>query len=232
MFTRHFLKTIHPLTHILLALEISALLLLASPFHGTYLVLMMFAIAALLKKRSDTDIMKPCMRVLGVAVVFLFLIHGLSYRELALNDNFFDIALPSFVRIAVPVSAALYLSKMIRAEEIFALCIDLRLPQSLVLILFRTIWLVPRLMERMDEVVTAQKLRGVRISTPYQRLKAILPTLSAIFSSMVEETSENALVLTVRGFLSKGPKSHISVLQFGMLDVLILLSSTILMVLI
>ena len=127
-------------------------------------------------------------------------------------------ALDHFRRIAAPVTAVMYLSKVVRTEEMFALLIDLRMPPVLILIIFRTLWLVPRFMSRIDAVVTAQRLRGMRIEGVSARIKALLPTLGPVFSSMLEEISENALVMTTRGFMQPGRKTHFMRLSFGFLD--------------
>ena len=97
--------------------------------------------------------------------------------------------------------------------------IDYRVPPSVILILFRTIWLVPRLTERMDEVVTAQKLRGMRAETTMQRIRALIPTLNPIFSSMLNEISMNSLIISSRGFIAPGRKTHLVPLRFRTADV-------------
>lgn len=222
--------TLHPFTRIIIALELSVLVLMSPYSRAFLLIAVFFTIILFLPQRSDTRLARPCIRLLSIAALFLFLLHGITFNPFGFSENVFSIVLASFLRIVTPVTAVLYLSKTIRSEEFFALCLDFRMPPAVIMILFRTIWLVPRLMERMDEVVVAQKLRGIPIRTPYQRLLAIIPTLSTIFSSMIEETSENALVLSTRGFLLPGRKSHVTRLSFRILDVLLITLTTLLMV--
>ena len=108
----------------------------------------------------------------------------------------------------------------------FALLVDLRVPPAAILVLFRTIWLIPRLRIMMENVVTAQKLRGMPVDSLSRRFHAFAPTLSPLFSSMVDEISENSLVITTRGFLLPGRKSHLTPLSFGARDIIATISVT------
>ena len=78
-------------------------------------------------------------------------------------------------------------------------------------------------MSRIDDVITAQRLRGMRIEGLFARMKALQPTLGPVFSSMLEEISENALVMGARGFMQPGRKTHLIRLRFGFPDAILLL---------
>ena len=131
-----------------------------------------------------------------------------------------------WARIAAPVTGMIYLSRRITSEELFSMLIEYRVPPELILIMFRTLWLVPRLTERIEEVLNAQKLRGMRVDTSMMRVRALLPTLSPILSSMLNEISVNSLIMTTRGFLMPGIKTHYTPLRFTARDVTVMVGIT------
>jgi energy-coupling factor transporter transmembrane protein EcfT len=124
----------------------------------------------------------------------------------------------------------MFLARRVTSEELYATLIDIKVPPSVIVILFRTIWLVPRLTERMEDVVTAMRLRGMPMDTFMRRARALAPAFGTIFSSMITEISENALIMTARGFLLPGTKTHHISLQFGAVDILLTVSAAAMLV--
>ena len=221
----------HPLTHIVLALEF-ALLAVTTPLEEGLAVLLFGLLTTLaMPARTETRLTKPFLKMLGIAALFLFLIHGIRWHPFGVTRIGALAGIDSLTHIAAPVVAVLYLSRQIRTEELFALLLDLRVPPVAILILFRTLWLVPRLTTRMEEVVTAMKLRGMPIETPIQRVRALVPALGAIFASMLAEISDNSLVIASRGFLRPGTRSHLLTLTFGRPDVMLFTVTTLILAL-
>ncbi len=214
--------TFHPLTHIFVSIELAAAVLIITPLQGLVLCAAWMLCSLLLSNRTGTRLTPVFIKILIIAAFFLFLIHGVSYREFAVSADGLRAIPESFIHIAFPVAAIIYFSRNIRHRELYALLLDLRIPPSIIFILFRTLWLVPRFVERIDEVMIAQRLRGMHIETTAGRLKALIPTLGPIVSSMLEETSENSLTLTARGFLESGKKSHVAELRYTWWDMLAL----------
>ena len=222
--------SLHPLTHIIVAGEI-ALLSAVLPVDGSAVVFSFGLFAALvIPSRTEVRITGTLLRVLALAGLFLFLIHGVRWNPPGVIFEGLRTGLASFLHIAAPITAVIYLSRRIRAEELFAFLLDIRVSAAAILILFRTIWLVPRLTERMDEVITAMKLRGIRIETPIQRMKVLAPALGTIFASMIREISENSLTLASRGFLRHSRKTHLLALPYGRYDTTLIIISTLIMV--
>lgn len=217
---------LHPATHFLIALEFISIAVALPTVTGSVVLGLFFLLALVLPSRTEFNLTGKFLKILGFGALFLFLIHGISVHPIRLSRVGLVISIESFVHIAAPVVGVIYLSRRIRSEELFAMLIDYRVPPSLILILFRTMWLVPRLTERIDEVVTAQKLRGMRIETTGQRIRALIPTLNPIFSSMLGEISINSLTITARGFLSPGMKTHIVPLSYGSVDAVVIAGLT------
>lgn len=217
---------LHPLTHIIIAVEFAILILVLPVYQGLGVLVLWLLFTLMMPQRTEIKLTGTFLKILIVAAIFLFLIHGVHWRPLGVSTEGIIAGLIGFLHIAAPVTFIIYLSRMVQSGEIFALLIDLKVPPAVILILFRTIWLVPRFVERMDEVVMAQKLRGMRIETTSQRIRALIPTLSPIFSSMLEEISENSLTITTRGFLQPGKKSHLKVLGFRLDDAIVILVVT------
>jgi len=213
---------LNPATHILIALEIAFFAIATPIVTGAIILSIFFVISLTIPSRTEFRLTGKFIKILCVGALFLFLIHGVHWNPPGISYEGLFIGLDSFIRIASPVICVIYLSRRICAEELYAMLIDYRIPPSLILIFFRTLWLVPRLTERMDEVVTAQKLRGMRIETTMQRVRALIPTLNPIFSSMLNEISTNSLTLTTRGFLSPGRKTHYTPLRYRWTDTAII----------
>ena len=211
----------HPLTHIIVAIEVALCAVILPVFEALTLLTCGLLVVLFIPPRTEVRLTRPFLKVLAVAAFFLFVIHGMRWNPPGISQEGIIKGLESFIHIAVPFAIIIYLSKRILSEELFALLLDLRVPPLIILVLFRTLWLVPRLMERMEEVVTAQKLRGMRIENAVQRTGALIPTLSPIFSSMLDEISENSLIITARGFLLPGRKSHLLNLRYRWIDVVL-----------
>jgi len=217
---------LHPLTHIIIAAELAIFTLVLPVYQGLGVLVLWLLFTLVMPMRTETKLTGTFFKILIIAAVFLFFIHGVKWRPPGISTEGIFVGLSSFIHIATPVAFIIYLSRTVQSEEIFALLIDLKVPSVVILILFRTMWLVPRFVERMDEVITAQKLRGMRIETASQRIRALIPTLSPIFSSMLEEISENSLTITARGFLEPCGKSHLKVLRYRLDDTIIIIVIT------
>ncbi len=215
--------TLHPLTHLVSAALMGALITLSEVSYGLLTVLIWSIFILIIPRRTEVRLTWTFLRLLLVAAGFLLIMHGIAWPALRLSSEGVLMALDHFRNIAVPIVVVMYLSKVIRAEEMFALLIDLHIPPALILIIFRTLWLVPRFVSRIDDVITAQRLRGMRIENVFARMKALPPTLGPVFSSMLEEISENALVMNARGFMQPGRKTHLTRLKIGFYDAVIFL---------
>ena len=224
--------TLHPLTRICIALAWGTLAVSLPPVRSLAVIAVWIVLSLSVPSRTEARVAVPFIKMLVIAGVFLLLIHAVRWFPFGVSLDGIRESVVPFIRIAVPVTAIMYLSRRITSEEFYAFLIDIHMPPVIILILFRVLWLVPRLRDRMDEVTTAQKLRGMHIDTTRRRIMALLPTLSPIFSSMFEEISENAVTITTRGFLDPGQKTHFHDLPFCRKDVLMILAAILTMVVI
>lgn len=216
----------HPATHILIALEITFFAVALPTVQGTALLTAWFILAVALPSRTDFPLAVQFLKILAVGALFLVIMHGIHWRPPSIRGEGLVLALDNLRRIAAPIACVVYLSRRIRSEELFALLIDYGVPPEAILILFRTLWLVPRLNERIDEVLTAQKMRGMPVRTMLQRTRALLPTLNPIFSSMLNEIAINSLVMTARGFIAPGVKTHLVRLRYRWTDAALIICAT------
>ncbi|MHB9030176.1 MAG: energy-coupling factor transporter transmembrane component T family protein, partial [Candidatus Latescibacterota bacterium] len=156
---------LHPLTHIAIALAFALIAVSAPVEEGLAALLFGLVMTLTIPRRTETMLARPLLKVLAIALLFLVLMHGVHWSPFGFFRMGLFEALESFIRIGAPVAAVLYLSRQIRSEELFSLLLDLRIPPVAILILFRTLWLVPRFTERMDETLIALKLRGMPAET-------------------------------------------------------------------
>ncbi len=216
----------HPLTHIIIAIEWAIMVIMLPIQPGSIFLTVGFIMAVMVSTRTHINLTGTMVKILAVAALFLVIMHGISWKPFSLSKPGLFTGLDSLIHIAIPATCILYLTKEINSEEFYSFLIDIKTPPIVIFILFRTIWLVPRLNERIEEVVVAQKLRGMKINTLTDRIRAIIPTLSPIFASMFNEVSENSLTLTTRGFLTPGTKTHITTLKYGKKDIIITFIAT------
>ncbi len=209
---------LHPITHVFVTSAFAVSAAFAPVESGLAIVLFAIVASSAIPRRTDTDLVGPFLRILVLAAVFLFLINGVRWNPPGITRAGIVSAAESFIHVAIPVTAVLYLSRRIRSDELYSFLVDLRVPPAAILVLFRTLWLVPRLKERMDETLTALRLRGMPSGSFVARFRTLAPSLGVVFSSMFGEISENALVATARGFLLPGRKTHLLELRYGAAD--------------
>lgn len=209
---------LHPLTHGVIAVAAALAVLRAPGGEGVLLLLFGLGVTLAIPSRTETRLARPFLRVLGIAFLLLFLIHGVRWTPPGVTRaGCFD-AVRGFVHIGAPVAAVLYLSRQIRAGELLSVLLSLRVPPAIVLILFRTLWLVPRMTARMEETLLALRLRGMPAGTVAARVRALVPALGTIFASMFAEISDNSITIAARGFLAPCRKTHLLRLRFGARD--------------
>lgn len=216
------INQLHPLTYLIVTFEAAILAVHLPPSWGLLFLALLLILTLCIPSRTSGRLTRPFLRILAVAAFFIFTIHCVRFFPPGLNVSNCSEALINYIHISVPVVSVLFLSRRITSDELFALLIDCRVPSAVILILYRTLWLIPRLIERTDEVVVALKLRCVPLDTPIQRMKAVAPAFSTIFASMFTEITDNALVITARGFLLPGRKTHMLKLSFSFADVLVI----------
>jgi len=206
--------TLHPISHLIVSLASAIVILTVSPLHSIAMLILMFVFALALPSRTAIRLSGPFLKLFAFAVIFLLLIHAVRWSPPGLTSEGFGQALIGIIRIGAVFTVMLYLTRQITGGELYAFMTTLHVPPVFVLVLFRTLWLVPRFVERIDEVILAQRLRGMRIATFRDRVHAVLPSLTPIVASMLDETYVNAMTMTIRGYLEPGPKTHVDPLPF------------------
>jgi energy-coupling factor transporter transmembrane protein EcfT len=226
---KHFLKKLYPLTYIIISFQFGFLTVIL-PEPQSLVVLAVWCSVTLMMPSPEKDrITKPMFRVMLISWIFLFLIHGIRYYPLSIDTVGMNRALDAFTRFAAPALAVVWIYRRVEPEEMYALLIDLGLPISWVVMIFRIFWLVPRFMERLDDVLMAQRLRGMKIESYGERMRAVVPSLFPVITSLFEEITENSLVQHSRGLLEPGKKTHVTELNFSFTDISALLLTTFLM---
>src|SRR3989339_171942 len=113
----------------------------------------------------------------------------------------------------------------VKAEELYAFFIDLRLPLPFIYVIFQTVFLIPRFGERAGDILTAQQARGFILKGLRNRARALLLIFPPLFASMLYELEETAASLSARGLHAPGGKSHLCHIGFGPFDLLIIIGS-------
>jgi energy-coupling factor transport system permease protein len=163
------------------------------------------------------------LRLWLTAGFFLTIIHTISYDDgLIFNQDRLYVAGKSFFRIGSLMVTFLWIIRTMKAEELYAMLIDLRFPVPVIYVIFQAIYLIPRLIERAKDILVAQQARGFILRGVRCRLKALILILSPLFSTMIYELEEGAASISSRGLQAPGKKSHIAIIRFTSLDIILI----------
>jgi hypothetical protein len=149
----------------------------------------------------------------------LFLIHGLDYHTRAVSLPGLRVMGEASVRFASVFAATLWLAKTMTKEELFALMLFLKIPMTVTVVIFRAIWFLPRIAKRIDDVLLAHTLRGVKATNILRRALALPPALHAIFSSMLLEICDSSVTLLSKGIWIEGNKTSFLALRWSYKDI-------------
>ena len=108
---------LHPLTHIVIALDMALLAATLPVGMGIIVLVLGLSIAVFSPARTETRFTGAFLKVLTVGAFFLVLIHGFRLRPPGIAFDGVITAVNSFINIAAPVAAVMYLAKRIRPEE-------------------------------------------------------------------------------------------------------------------
>lgn len=217
---------IHPLTRIFMSLLYLIVVFRLPIRHQVMAIITGMIMAWGAKKLPSQDPGKIFLRLWFTAGLFLLIIHCIIYNNGLVFDNHgFVTASKSFFRIGSLMIVFLWLSRTIKSEELYAMLMDIGLSMSLIYLLLRTIYTIPRLGSKANEILVAQQARGFVLKGIGNRIKGLQLILAPLFSSMVYELEESSASLTARGIIAPGRKSHFVELKFGPQDVLLIVSS-------
>jgi energy-coupling factor transporter transmembrane protein EcfT len=210
---------LHPISHLIIALASALVVLTVPPVNGISILVIMLVLVLVLPSRTKIGLSGPFLKLFVFAVGFLLLIHAVRWSPPGFSSEGFGQAFTGIIRIGTIITVMLYLTRQITGGELYVFMTAMHIPPVFVLVMFRTLWLVPRFVERIDEVILAHRLRGMRIATIRDRIRAVLPSLTPIVASMLEETYVNAMTMTIRGYLEPGQKTHADPLPFRGRDI-------------
>lgn len=116
--------------------------------------------------------------------------------------------------------AFLWVIRTTKAEELYAMLLDLRLPVSVIYVLFQAIYLIPRFGDRAREILIAQQARGFVLKGIRNRLRTY-SDFAPLFSTAIYELEENAASISARGLHAPGRKTHLCKITFTALDAML-----------
>jgi|SRR3989339_604579 len=219
--------TLHPGTRYFIAICFVGIgFLLPLPFQaGEVLIGGLFVWLAVKPLVSD-DPGRAFIKVWLTAGFFLTMIHGLNFSGgISIDSEGLRVSGRSFFRIGALMVSFLWLIRTVKAEELYAFFIDLRLPLPFIYVIFQTVFLIPRFGERAGDILTAQQARGFILKGLRNRARALLLIFPPLFASMLYELEETAASLSARGLHAPGGKSHLCHIGFGPFDLLIIIGS-------
>lgn len=170
---------------------------------------------------------------LGVLVVLLLVVNSIFYAsgpawvsvplgpfELALTPGGVETAVLIAVRLVLVAGAAAWFALGTETERFEAALAGVGIPWSFAFLLSLTIGLVPQLRTRFRRIEDSQRSRGLDLSGgPISRARARIPMLVPFLVATIRYGYELSTALTARGFDEPGPRTSITTVEHGPLDV-------------
>ena len=214
---------LHPMTRLLIALCFIVLVFGLSVGYQAIAVFSGVIIAwGLVRAIPSRDPGRIFLRLWLTAGFFLMIIHSVSFNDsFVFNQNGLQVAGRSFFKIGSLVVAFLWVIRTTKVEELYAMLLDLRLPVSVIYVLFQAIYLIPRFGDRAREILIAQQARGFVLKGIRNRLRALILIFAPLFSTAIYELEENAASISARGLHAPGRKTHLCKITFTALDAML-----------
>jgi len=166
-------------------------------------------------------------RLILIAGIFLFLIYFVKFNGGVVlnfkNMNEFLTKWSLIIGISVMLITA---RKIFNTDEIYAFLIDLKIPAWAIYLIFNSLFLIPRLIEKSKEILIAQEARGFK-NVGTARIKATILVLVPLISSISYELEQKSIAIQSRGLFSRSKKTHIYQLSFKFFDFIIIFASVI-----
>ena len=222
--------TLHPGTRfVTAACFVSIGFMLPLPFQACEVLIGGVLVWIMTKPLVCNDPGHAFIKVWLTAGFFLTMIHGLHFPGgISIDSEGLRISGRSFFRIGALMVSFLWLARSVKEEELYAFFIDLRLPPPFIYLIFQTVFLIPRFGERAMVILTAQQARGFIFKGLCNRVRALFLIFPPMFASMLYELEETAASLSARGLHSPGRKSHLCNIEFGSIDLFIIIGLIIL----
>ncbi|MGC9197178.1 MAG: energy-coupling factor transporter transmembrane component T family protein [Syntrophobacteraceae bacterium] len=210
----------HPASRLLLALCFVTVALHTGPPFNYALVGAGILYSFWVPCRSGFNPAKVFAKMLFLAIVMLFLIHGIDYHTRTASMKGLRVMGEASVRFASVFAATLWLAKRTTKEELFALMLSFKIPMAVTVVIFRAIWFLPHISKRINDVLLAHALRDVKSSNIFTRALALSPALYSVFSSMLLEICDSSVTLLSKGIWIEGNKSSFLALRWSYKDFL------------
>lgn len=220
-------SSLYPGTRFFIALSF-LIMVYGLPVNYQAIVIFLGGIIAwgVVRPLSSRDPGRIFLRLWLTAGFFLTIIHCVSYNDgLIFNQSGLQIVGRGFFRIGSLMVVFLWLIRTVKAEELYAMLIDLRLPVPVIYAIFQAIYLIPRFGEKAKEILVAQQARGFVLKGGRNRLKALVLIFAPLFSTMIYELEQSAASISARGLYAPARKSHLTKINFTFLDVVLIVAS-------
>jgi len=229
-------KKCHPCTHLIIAVCFTAVVFILSWPYQAIASLIGCLVAWLIAKPIPTrDPGQTFLRIWLTAGVFLILIHAVQFVEgIKLSFEGVLVAGKSFFRIGALMASCVWLVRTLENDDLYAFLIDLRVPVSVIYVIFQALFMIPRFKQRASDILIAQQARGFVLKGFRHRIQALLLIIAPLFATTLYELEESAASLYARGLLTSGKKTHLHYISFSFFDGMIvcvsILISTLLIV--
>lgn len=214
---------LHPLTKLVLVLLLLTMGLLLPGIWLTYIVFLAIIVPLAIWAKIFPNLLKGSLKVVIPFAISLVLVQGLFWPggtpvlemgPISFKEEGLWFAARGTGRILVMVSSFLLLTMTTRADGLMLALTEKGVPNSITFILLSTIQLIPRFQAKANNILDAQRSRGLETEgNLWVRTKAIVPLVQPLLLGSLVDIEERSIALEERAFGRKGPKTSMLVLQ-------------------
>ncbi len=208
---------LHPLTKLALVILLVVLGLLLPGVWSAHVVFLAVVVPLAIWGRVLPNVIKGSLKVVIPFAISLFLVQGLFWPggtpvlelgPISFKEEGLLFAVRGTARILVMVSSFLLLTMTTRADELMLALTQKGVPNSITYILLSTMQLVPRFQARANNILDAQRSRGLETEgNLWVRTRAIAPLVRPLLLGSLVDIEERTIALEERAFGRKGPKT-------------------------
>jgi hypothetical protein len=216
-------KSVHP---VLLVSVLLSLFSLVVAFGGMSTLPIVASLALLALVSFDGERISVALRLARyfvVGLIFLFLLYGIDFSAFQLardSGPLFDYSLRLFSLFSV-----MFILSVIDQDRLFAALVHLHVSVSLIFLIFRTFWIVRLFQVRAQDVVEAQRLRGLPVKTFLSRWVALGRSARALINGLLIEMIDANVALQSKGVMRVNRPQIVAAASLGKADYLLVVST-------
>ncbi|RLK63444.1 energy-coupling factor transporter transmembrane protein EcfT [Atopobacter sp. AH10] len=221
------LLQLHPATKALILLTVILLSMFSSQLM-TQGILIAFTLGLAFLFGKGEEFLSTFFKATGLLVLFILLMQTyivpnpdkqVYFAFIGFSKTGFDTSINLSLRIMAISSSVIWFFLVTKVKDIVAYLDHLKVPKAVTFVLASTILLVPEMTKLSQQIMDAQKARGIETEgNLLMRSKAFLPMIGPLVLTAIQQTDERVLTMEARGFSAPVTKTSYYLLKHSSID--------------